>query len=174
MEKQSFAVADGSPDAFFSLVRHTLKFRLYLLKNLPAAFFSGLKIVTANSEECTVAVPFKWFTRNPFRSTYFACLSMAAELSTGVLAMAAIYNRRPSVSMLVTGVDAKFYKKAKETILFSCAEGKAIERTVAEAIQTGQGQQINVYTKGRNKAGELVAEFWFTWSFKAKENHPQG
>src|SRR5688572_24477216 len=89
---------------FFSLISHPLKFRLFLWKNLPAAYFSGLRVRSANNEEAIVSIPYKWFTRNPFRSTYFACLSMAAEMSTGILALAQLYQRSPKVALLVVAV----------------------------------------------------------------------
>lgn len=154
--------------AFFSLINHPLKFRLYLLKNLPAAFFSGLKIIKANAVSCTVSIPFKWFTKNPFRSTYFACLSMAAELSTGVLAMAHVYKKQPAVSMLVTGIEGKFYKKATGLTLFTCNDGEAISTTIATAIDLAATRQVTAKSIGKNEAGEVVAEFWVTWSFKVK------
>ncbi|MCW3074746.1 MAG: hypothetical protein JWP69_1815 [Flaviaesturariibacter sp.] len=156
------------PDAFFSLVRNPVKFRLFLLTKLPAAFFAGLKVRQLSAEACIVTVPFKWFTQNPFRSIYFACLSMAAELSTGVLAMGAIYGQKPAVSMLVTGLEAKFYKKAAGLISFTCADGDVIHQAVGVAKATGIGQTVSVTSTGRNTSGEVVAEFLFTWSFKEK------
>ncbi len=168
MEKQIFNTALHDTAAFFSMVNHPLKLKLYLLKNLPAAFFSGLKVVKANDQACIVSVPYKGFTKNPFRSTYFACLSMAAELSTGVLAMANIYGRRPSVSMLITAMEATFYKKATDTTFFTCKDGEKIRNAIASAVITGQGQEIKVCSVGRTADDETVAEFWFTWSFKAK------
>lgn len=168
MEKQ--ALYAGGPDtyAFFSLVRHPLKLKLYLLARLPAAFFSGLKVVTATADICTVSVPFSRFTTNPFRSTYFACLSMAAELSTGVLAMANIRGRKPAVSMLITGMEATFHKKATGITFFTCDDGQKISEAIAEAVVTGESQLIKTHSVGRNKTGEIVAEFWFAWSFKRK------
>ncbi|RYZ27962.1 MAG: DUF4442 domain-containing protein [Chitinophagaceae bacterium] len=168
MDKISVNAASQNTAAFFSLIRHPLKFRLYLLKNLPAGYFSGLRIVDANAEACTVSIPFKWFTKNPFRSTYFACLSMAAELSTGVLAMAHLYKRRPHVSMLVTSIEGKFYKKATGITQFGCEDGRQINVAIEAAITLQTSQEIKAHSIGRNKAGELVAEFWITWSFKAK------
>lgn len=158
----------SSAGAFFSLLNHPLKFRLYLLKNLPAAYFSGLKILQANTVSCIVSVPFKWFTRNPFRSTYFACLSMAAEMSTGLLAMSHLYKRKPAVSMLVTATEAKFYKKATGRTAFQCGDGKAIEEAIAKALSSAAPQVLKTHSVGRNAEGEAVAEFWITWSFKAK------
>lgn len=154
--------------AFFAFANHPFKLRLYLLKNLPAAFFSGVRVVSANEEACTVSVPYKRFTQNPFRSTYFACLSMAAELSTGLLAMAHLHGRTPSVSMLITGMEARFYKKAKGLSFFTCAGGAMIREAIAAAISTGDGREIKAYSIGKNSAGEVVAEFWFTWSFKRR------
>lgn len=168
MEKNTQQVSRHNTTPFFALLTHPVKFRLYLLKHIPSAFFSRLKVVRANSKECCVSVPFTWFTQNPFRSTYFACLSMAAELSTGALAMANIYGRKPSVSMLVTGMEARYYKKAKGQTYFLCQDGEGIAQAITSAVATGTGQDIKVYSCGTNREGELVAEFWFTWSFKLR------
>jgi len=168
MGKISTNAVNENGTAFFYLINHPLRFRLYLLKNLPAGYFSGLKIVQAKSTACTVSIPFKWFTKNPFRSTYFACLSMAAELSTGVLAMAHLYKRRPAVSMLVTGIEGKFHKKATGLTFFQCEDGQKINEAISSAISLHTPQEIKAHSIGRNKEGEVVAEFWITWSFKAK------
>lgn len=161
------AAADNT-DAFFSLTRNRLKFQIFLLKSLPAAWFAGLKIVSADQETCTVSIPFKWFTKNPFHSVYFACLSMAAEMSTGILAMAHVYKRNPGVSMLVINVEGKFYKKATGKINFICRDGVLIKQTIENAIHSGEAQTIRVLSSGYNTLNETVSEFWITWSFKAK------
>ena len=153
---------------FLGTIRNSFKFKLFLLKKLPAAYFAGVKLQQVSGQSCAVSVPYKWATQNPFRSTYFACLAMAAEMSTGVLAMAHLYKRKPAVSMLVTGMESTFYKKATGLTLFTCADGAAIQQAIAQAMQTGEGQTVRVQSKGTNKDGEVVAEFWFTWSFKQK------
>ena len=169
MEKKLQAAAAHNTVAAFALINHPLKFRLYLLKNLPAAYFSGLKITQANDASCIVSISFKWFTQNPFRSTYFACLSMAAEMSTGILTMAHVFKRRPAISMLVTGLEAKFYKKATGKTFFECGDGAQIQEAVETAIATALPQQTKAHSLGKNEAGETVAEFWIEWSFKAKQ-----
>jgi hypothetical protein len=153
---------------FLRLLRNPVRFRLYLLTRLPSAYFAGLRIVEADEVGCSVAVPFKWFTRNPFHSTYFACLSMAAEMSTGILAMAAIYRRKPPVSMLVVGLEASFHKKATGRTTFVCLDGPAIREAVAGCIATGEARQVRARSVGTNSNGETVAEFFITWSFKAR------
>jgi len=154
--------------AFFSAIRHPLKSRLFLLANLPSALFSGLRITEADADHCAVTIPYKWFTRNPFRSTYFACLSMAAEMSTGALAMAHLYKSQPPVSMLVIRTEAEYYKKATGLTRFLCTDGPAIREAIRLARTTGEAQTIRARSTGANNAGETVAEFFITWSFKVK------
>lgn len=156
------------PSGFFSLVNNPLKFRLFLLSKLPAAYFSGLRIKQADEERCAVTVPHRWFTQNPFRSTYFACLGMAAEMSTGVLAMAHIYKKVPAVSMLIIANEALYFKKAKGTTTFTCNEGAKIRDTIQQAVATGEPQTLTVHAEGTDGNDELVARANFTWSFKVK------
>jgi len=121
-----------------------------------------------DENSCTTTIKYSWFTRNPFRSTYFACLGMAAEMSTGALAMAYIYKREPSVSMLVTKTEAIYSKKAVGITQFTCKDGELIRNSIEKAIATGEGQTIIVKSTGTNGAGETVAEFMITWSFKMR------
>jgi Domain of unknown function (DUF4442) len=156
-------------NGFFKLIEHPVKFRLFLLSKLPSAYFAGVRVMHANTQSCSVSVPYKWFSKNPFRSTYFACLAMAAEMSTGVLSMAHIYHRKPPVSMLVTGLEAKYFKKATGLSIFTCEDGWAIKEAIEKAASTGNGQIITARSVGKNVHGELIAEFLITWSFKIKQ-----
>ena len=153
---------------FLQLIKHPVKFRMFLLSKLPSAFFCGVRVRSICEENAVVTVPYKWLSQNPFKSTYFACLAMAAELSTGLLSMTNIYQRQPAISMLVTGLEASYFKKATDTTFFTCEDGSAIKRCIETAIKTGEGVSIKAKSTGRNTAGELVAEFYITWSFKAK------
>lgn len=160
----------SNADKFLQTIKHPVKFRLFLLSKLPSAFFSGVRVVDADAEKCSVQVPYKWFSTNPFKSTYFACLSMAAEMSTGVLALAHIYKREPAVSMLVLKVEGNFFKKATGITVFTCDQGNAVKQTIEDAIATGEGKMITAKSYGKNETGDLVAEFAVTWSFKVKSN----
>jgi hypothetical protein len=119
--------------------------------------------------KCEVTIPYKWFSQNPFRSTYFACLSMAAEMSTGVLSMAYVYRKSPAISMLVTAIEGSFLKKATGITTFTCEDGPLIRQAIADAITSGEGRQVKARSTGRNADGNEVAEFYITWSFKAKK-----
>ena len=154
---------------FFQKISSPAAFRLYLLQKLPAAFFAGLKLRSINAQEAVVTVPYRWSTKNPFRSTYFACLAMAAEMSTGVLAMAFTLDHKPGVSMLVTGLDGRFFKKATGVTRFVCADGERLKQAVEAAVHTGEGQVFEALSTGYNEAGEVVCEFRITWSFRQRK-----
>ena len=139
-----------------------------MFRKLPAAYFSGVRVRYTDETKCAVTVPFKWFTKNPFRSTYFACLAMAAEMSTGVLAMGHIFKKDPQVSMLVTKIEGNFFKKATGTITFISEDGRRIASMIRETMASGKRTSVNTYSTGKDKGGDTVAEFVITWSFKVK------
>ncbi|MBS1948297.1 MAG: DUF4442 domain-containing protein [Bacteroidetes bacterium] len=161
----------SASSSFIKIMKHPLRSRMFLFMKLPSAFFSGVRLKAINEETCTVSVPYKWFSQNPFRSTYFACLAMAAEMSTGVLCLMHIYKKTPSVSMLVIKMEADYFKKATGTTIFSCSEGNEIQQTIEKTINSGEAQAIKVKSVGTNEAGEPVAEFSITWSFKKKTGY---
>lgn len=156
-------------NAFIALMKHPLKFRWFLFTRLPSAYFAGVRVIDMDENKATISVPYKWFSQNPFRSTYFACLAMAAEMSTGSLAMAYLYKRKPAVSMLVTGLEANYFKKAVGKTIFICEDGPVFASAVEEAISTGEPRMVKAKSTGRNEAGEIVAEFYITWSFKRRK-----
>lgn len=157
---------------FIQSMKHPVKFRMFLFLKLPAAFIAGVRIKYIDESKCLVTVPYKWLSQNPFKSTYFACLAMAAEMSTGALAMAHLFKRVPPVSMLVVKVNSDYYKKATGRTTFTCEDGQQLKQTIEKAIATGEGQSFTATSVGRNEHGETVAEFFVTWSFKARTNKP--
>ena len=161
-------MASAGTASFIKLIKHPIKFRVFLFSKLPSAFFSGLRVTALDESKCTVSVPYKWFSKNPFRSTYFACLAMAAEMSTGLLALMHVHKRKPSVSMLVIKLEADYFKKSTGTTSFTCEDAEAIRQSIENAITRNQPQTIIAKSLGVNENGEPVASFQITWSFKAK------
>ena len=159
---------DPNTKSFIQILMHRFKFRIFLFMKLPSAFFAGVRVRDIDEKHCVVTVPYKWFSQNPFKSTYFACLSMAAEMSTGALAMAHLHKRNPAVSMLVVKVESEYFKKATGLTTFVCNDGEAMLHAIEESIATGEGKIFRALSTGKNQAGEIVAEFNITWSFKAK------
>lgn len=142
--------------------------RLYYLGKLPLAFMAGLRLRELDAAHAVVTVPYGWRTTNPFRSTYFAALAMAAELSTGALAKLATDVASRPVAMLIVNMTANFEKKATATTTFTCAEGDKLAAAVARTVETGEPVTAEVETIGRAPDGTVVARFTFTWSFKAR------
>ena len=162
---------DSTTSAFIKTLKHPIKFRMFLLSNLPNALFSGVRIKEIDENNCSVTVPYKWLTKNPFRSTYFACLSMAAEMSTGALCLVHLQNRKPPVSMLVVRVESEYFKKATGRTVFTCEDGPLIREAIERAVESGEAKMARARSVGRNSDGVLVAEFFITWSFKVKSKN---
>ena len=153
--------------AFRRQVLNPLKLRLYMVRKLPMAWLAGLRLTQLTPEHATVTVRFKHLTQNPFRSIYFACLAMAAELASGMQAMMHVQGGGP-VSMLVVKLEGDFTKKAVGLITFTCPDGPRIAQAVAESRATGEGRTVECTSTGVDEAGEVVAVFRLTWSFRAK------
>lgn len=154
--------------AFRRQVLSPAKLRLFLLRKLPMAWLAGLRLVALTPGAATVTIRYKYLTQNPFRSIYFACLAMAAELASGIQAMLHVQGGGP-VSMLVVGLTAEFRKKAVGLITFTCPDGAAIAQAVAESRATGEGRTVVCTSTGIDEAGDVVAVFRVTWSFRAKK-----
>ena len=149
-------------------MRSRLGFGAYLGAKLPLGAFAGLRIDEFDAHKCAVSLPFGWRTQNPFQSIYFAAQCMAAELSTGALAMLAIQSSNESVAMLVTNMNASFGKKATKRSTFVCEDGINVFEAIDHTIKTGESVTLNMHTIGRMPNGEQISEFTFEWSFKKR------
>ena len=144
--------------------------RLYFLRRLPSLALWGVRIHEIDGDRCVIKLPYGWRSQNPFRSTYFAAQSGAAELSSGLLAMLGIAGRG-RVSMLVTRVSSTFTKKADQAAYFECTDGPRLREAIQRALDTGEGQTVTVLSTGRLKDGTDVSQTEITWSFKQKSGN---
>lgn len=144
------------------------KINLFNFFNLPAVFFTGVRIKTINDTFCTVSVKHRWINQNPFKSMFWAVQGMAAELTTGALVMGKIRASGKNISMLVLNNNASFTKKATGRITFTCSDGKIVDDAIAKSIETGEGQTIWMQSIGTNSEGEEVSTFNFEWTIKVK------
>jgi hypothetical protein len=143
-------------------------FKIALFFQVPINFMTGMRLRELNEKSCKVSVPYRWFNKNPFKSTSWAVLGMAAELSTGALVMMYTYKLDPSVSVIVGDCSGEFIAKARDLTTFVCDDGDRIAETVKNAIKTGEPQEVLCKTVGYSKAGEEVARFMFTWKMKRR------
>jgi len=155
---------------FREQVTNSFKFKLFKLKQLPLAYVAGLKVTEINDEKATVSITHNHWTKNPFRSMYFAAQAMAAELSTGLLVMDRVNQAKPKrVSMLVYNMQAEFSKKATGTISFTCEQGEKLDSVFEKILTSDEGEVIELLTTGINQDGEVVSTFRFTWTMKEKK-----
>jgi len=144
------------------------KFRLFLLLKLPLAFIVGLRLKSITNQVVEISLPFKWLNTNPFKSMYFACLTMAAELSTGVVVMSIIDTLPQSFAMLVLKVEGDFVKRGLGTIVFRCEDTVVAQNAFEKALAEKSPQQFVLKSIGYNEQNEPICSFHFTWSIKAK------
>lgn len=135
---------------------------------LPAAWWAGVRLTEQSSVSATASVKLSYWSKNPFKSIFWAVQGMAAELSTGVLVMAAIKKSGKTISMLVLNNSANFSKKAKGRINFTCNDGEAMAQAIAKAVASGEGQTCWMTAVGTDAQGDVVSTFKFEWTVKVK------
>jgi len=143
-------------------------FRTYALTQVPMGWIAGMKLIELNPDKAVSTLPFKWLSKNPFKSMYFAVQSMAAELSTAGLALLAIEGQKPSIALIIIDMDGDFPKRATERVYFTCDEGNKVFAAIEECKATGEAVSVNLKTEGKMEDGTLVSVFHFTWSFKPR------
>lgn len=144
------------------------KINLFMLYKLPSAYFCGVRVRSISREKAIVKVKHRWINQNPFKSLYWAVQGMASEFASGILVMQEIRNSKKNISMLVTHQEGRFTKKAKGKILFTCNDGNLIRETIQKSIETKEGQIIHLKTEGVDEKGDVVSQFIYEWSIKAK------
>jgi hypothetical protein len=142
--------------------------RLFLFGKIPMGWLSGMKVIAINEKEATTTVNHRWFNQNPFRSMYFAVQGMAAELSTGSIALMAIEGEEPKIIGIITGMDAEFMKKASSRVFFTCSDGEKLFDAVEQCKKSDEQVSVKVKAEGKTKDGTTVAIFHFIWSFKRR------
>lgn len=99
---------------------------------------------------------------------YFASQSMAAELSTALPILYALEGSDENFAYIIVENQAKYKQKAKSKLTFTCELGNELAFKLNQAIQTRQPQTYRAYSVAHDSKGEMVSEFWFTWSFVVK------
>ena len=144
------------------------KQRFYYLKSLPMGLISGVRLVQLDEDKSVTKVPFRWLNKNPFRSIYFAVLSMAAELSTAAPVIMALKAVDVDVAFIIVALKADFRKKAQSGIVFTCEDYVNINDAISQLSKPGDTATITAETIGRDMNDEEVARFYFTWSFRVR------
>ena len=139
----------------------------WMLFKLPAAWLTGVRILSISDTKCEVKVRFKWINQNPYRSMFWAVQGMAAELTTGMLLTKSIQESNTNISMLLVGNKSNFYKKAVGKIKFICDEGEAAKELI-NLTKKNITHKAWFKAKGIDETGDIVSEFDFEWSCKKR------
>ncbi|RJE75359.1 hypothetical protein BGP76_11710 [Reichenbachiella sp. MSK19-1] len=129
-------------------------------------WLSGMKVIEINEDQAVTTVKHRWLNQNPFGSMYFAVQGMAAELSTGVLALTATQGVKPKILTIIVENKAEFLKQAKERIYFTCADAQKMLAGVEQAKKSTESVTVSARVEGKTKSGTLVSVFHFSWNFK--------
>src|SRR5439155_25187411 len=105
---------------------------------------------------------------NPLRLDLLRRAREGCEMSTGAPALWFIEQSGEKVSSLVTGISAKFTKKATSEARFVFSDGIAMRRAIDDAVRTGEPVVYTAKSIGTQRDGTQVAEFTVEWSFKKK------
>ena len=144
-------------------------FKAYAIQKLPLALLTGLRVIELDESNCVTSVKYRYLNKNPFRSTYWAVLGMAAELSTGAYAFLATKGKEESVAVILVATHAEFVKKATGVTTFTCSNWFEFNKAANRAIVTGEPQTATGKSIGLNSDDETIAMFEFTWSFKKRD-----
>tara|TARA_B110000977_G_scaffold198270_1_gene282766 strand:- start:25 stop:498 length:474 start_codon:yes stop_codon:yes gene_type:complete len=155
-------------ESYLKRVNNSFLYRLFLLKKLPIAWISGLRVNKVDRETARVSLKHVYLNQNPFNSMYFACQAMAAEMSTGLLALGYLDEIPEKLSMLVLDFTSNYSKKAVGKIQFVCLDGLKVKASIQEAVITGKGVVCVMESKGFDAQGDCVSTFKISWSFKKK------
>jgi hypothetical protein len=150
------------------LMTNSLTFKAGLYAKLPMAALADCKITQLDEACCKVTVPYKFLNKNPFNTTYWAVLGMAAEMAGGALLMMYAHKTTPSISTFVTANTSKFIKTAKGVTTFVCNDGALIAEKVKQALESKKGDSFTTTTIGYDSDGQITSEFTFEWSIKAR------
>ena len=152
--------------SYLKKVNNSFLYQLFLIAKLPIAWLSGLKVNKVTTEKAQISIRYKYLNQNPFKSMYFACQAMAAEMSSGLLAMGYIDSYSQEISMLVLDLSCKFTKKAVGKIQFVCEDGILVKDAIQKAVDFNEGVLCEMTSKGYDEQGYCVSSFKIIWSFK--------
>ena len=94
---------------------------------------------------------------------------MGAELATAGVPLAIVRSMPESVRTLVASQEAKFIKKAKGRISFTCNNGILARSAIEESLETGKSVNVDITAVGQDPSGEVVSEWVFNWNFLARK-----
>lgn len=129
----------------------------------------GVGLEVLDEGRCITTLKLGWRNKNPFRSLYFAAQCAAAEMSTGLVAFQLVKDSGGGISMLITGMESQYHKKATGRVHFICNEIVGIREAIQKARLQHEAITIAVPVQAIQQDNQqVVSEFTFHWSFRRR------
>ena len=157
-------IDDTKLDAEYKSLTGRMRFRVFTALSMPAAWFSGLRMEKIDHEICITSLPGGWRTQNPFKTMYWAVQGMGAELTTGAAPFAISRSMSERLRMFVVGTEAKFVKRARGRITFTCNDISKARDAIEESLRTGEAIEVDLISYGKDSTGDIVSEWVFKWN----------
>ena len=151
-------------------LRSTWEIRSFGLTKVPLILYCMPTVIRLDDAVCAVRIPLNWRTRNHYRSMYFGCLAVGADVAGGFLAMHHTRKSPRPVGLLFKDFKADFLKRPEADVVFRSEDGPAMAALVQEALDTGKrvnGVTHVTATTPSLLGDEPVAKFALTVSLKA-------
>ena len=152
--------------------KQTIGLRAFGLAKVPVLFFVSPTVEKMTPNQCVVKIPLNYRTRNHLNCMYFAVLAAGADCAGALIALHAINKSRRRVDLIFKDFTADFHKRAEADVHFTCADGAAVRKQVAEAIKTGKriNRLVTVVATTPKLTGDTpVATFKLTLSVKLRQ-----
>ena len=129
---------------------------------------SGMFIVHLDESKCQVVLKNRFWIKNPFGSVFWAVMAMAGEMSTGALVYAWCSGHK--IKFILTDMEGRFLKKVTGKSFYFCQSGQEVLRSIELLENPGDTNSVTLPVTAHDQAGQIVAEFQFTWSLKIPAN----
>lgn len=152
-----------------SLMKMNLFLKLFGLRKVPMIAYVKPKIVECDADRVVVKIKLSRRTKNHLNSMYFGALAVGADIAGGLLAVFLADDKKLKISLAFKAVSAEFIKRPEDDVLFTCEDGKTIEKMIIQSMDDGQriNQVVNIVATCPNVFGfEPVATFKLTLSIK--------
>jgi hypothetical protein len=100
---------------------------------------------------------------------FWAVEGMAAELSTGALCISKVRARTESVDAR-RGSGSRLLQRRRRPDPLHLRSGAEVDAALQRAFETMEPQAVKLRSVGVDEQHDRVAEFVFTWSFKARRD----
>jgi hypothetical protein len=155
-----------SKDDTFRKVKRQL-FLLGLFK-IPMVGFVRPKLVQLDEKSAAIKVKLRRRTKNHLNSMYFGALAVGADLAAGLHAFYFAELSEKKMSFAFKGVKGDFLMRAETDIIFKSQDGALIQKTVDEALRTGERINQTIEVVADDLSGNRVARFEMIVSIKFK------